>query len=1047
MSDNIPTSDNKDLKKTSRHLSKPLKIILWCLGGIVVFIVAAIIGVSLYLTPKRLAEIVSKEASANMKADLKVDRIKWTLWSSFPYLNVDIDTLTLTSRSLENIPSSLRGALPEDASRLITTGQIKGGINIVKALKGDIVLHNIAVANPSVNLVSINDSLSNFNILPAKKKKPEMPDISIDKIEIGRPIDISFRGINDNITLHAILDQLNLSGKTGEKNNFHALISALIDFKSSQYSFSTPLPVKMEGDIAYTDNSKTLTLSDFNLGIANISALINSSVNLDKEPTITALNVDTKIPDLLALLPLVPKESLPAELDSIRGFIPLSLKANLLAPYNIAAAPALPAISLETSSEGGNLSFPISKNQTLFLSGLGLDASLLTDPRNPASSRFDLSDLRMVTDGTSLHINGGAYNLLSGNPDISLALKCEADLDKATKKLLPNSPMDIKGNLQGSSSLSCKLADLSKKQLKDVKLDGLFKVAALSLNDAASRLSARLSDFSLELAASVPTLATSSLTDGKLRFLTSVGHAEVKDSKAGLNATLDNADLSGKFGAKGSISSPVAAGQMLLTAGVINAEEGKNALLTKGVELNLNASLRQMPFSPSTYYPANPTSLADSATGAEVKHTPLYLTASIPPMMQTILSLADMKANVKVREGKITTEAYPADNRFAGLNMNTNLDTLTISSLHLRTRGTSGDISGRIDGLRSFLMASSPVPLKVALRANLDYVDINQLSGNYFRGVELLTGNTPQFLPAPLGNYTAADSLCVALPRNLSVDARLSSRSARYMQYSFAPLSTGIVMNNGTAALKNLRVGTPYCDTNIDWTYSTENLDSIAMGIKAKVDDFNFDDFKATYPELIASAPQLNNLSGDVRLNVDGNFIMTPDMFIDAPSMEGDVNLSLRNFAFVRDKKTLHYTHLMLIKGDGPIRIDSLDIHSAMHDNLLQLDPFTLDCGGYKLLIGGVNNLKGEMYYHLGLLHNPFHLPFGVNLVGTFKHPSIRFGGRWIKDGRERKIAAELGSDIHVNIMRNLRYGWLLFVGNAAKYDFSNNSGAGSDVR
>ena len=103
------------------------------------------------------------------------------------------------------------------------------------------------------------------------------------------------------------------------------------------------------------------------------------------------------------------------------------------------------------------------------------------------------------------------------------------------------------------------------------------------------------------------------------------------------------------------------------------------------------------------------------------------------------------------------------------------------------------------------------------------------------------------------------------------------------------------------------------------------------------------------------------------------------------------------------------------------------------------MDPFTLKCGKYEILLGGVNNLQGEIYYHLGLMHSPFHFPFGVNIVGNYHHPKIRFGGNGIKDGREREISADLYDSADVNIMRQLRQGWLLFVENAAKYDATNN--------
>lgn len=1042
-----PDSQLPSGKGKKSPLVKAAKIILWVLGGIIVLAVLAIAGATFYLTPSRTAAIVNREASSYLKADVKVSDIRWTLWSSFPWLKVEIDSMSIRSRSLDSIAPALRSGLPLNADHLASSGKIKGGINIMKAIKGKIHLRGIEIDRPAVNLVAVNDSVANYLILPPLKKETSIPEIVLDTIRIGRPMTVAYLSMANDAEVQATIDRFDLSDSPEGKNSWHAFVSAAIKARAGEFLSGMPLPVALEGDVLLAQDNKKISISNLQARIADIKSTLSATIALDNNPSVFPLSFSVNVPDLMQIVPYIPSNLLPKEMENIEGFLPIDVKADLLAPYPLSGKQTVPAISASVASDGGALSFPISKSQILALSGLGIDADAIIDPSDPVRSHINLTDLRMETDGTSLHITGRASEALTRNPDIRLDLQCAADLDKAVKKILPSSGMTVSGDLTGKTTLSCRLSDLSKKQLKDLKLDGDFQVAALSLNDAASRLSARLADFSLKIGADVPELSPASVSDGKLTLLTYAGNSEIKLPSSHLSASLTNTTLKGDFGAKGTMSSPVAAGKINLSSGNINVSQATNAFSTSGLDVDLNGKLRQIPFSPSNYYPTNPVSRGDSAVAADVKHTPLYLTASISPMVQSILSLIDLRANVSAKEGSITTDAYPADNRFSDLRLTTNLDTLLISSMRLQTRGASGFISAKVNGLRSFLASSSPVPLNVKLDADLDDVDINQLAGNYFRGVELLTGKPAVLLPPVLGPYTAADSLCVALPRNISVDARLKARSAEYMQYSFSPLSTRILMKGGSATLKGLSVGTPFCNDIIDWTYSTANLDSISMAIEADVANFNFSRFLKAFPEVATSTPQLNNLAANVGLHVSGNFLMTPDMFVNAPSIEGDVNIKVRDFSFVRDKEILKYTHLMLIRGDGPITIDSLDIHSAFHDNLLQLDPFTIDGGGYKLLIGGVNNLRGQMYYHIGLLHNPLHLPFGVNVVGYYRHPELRFGGRWIKDGRERKIAAELGSDVHVNIMRNLSHGWLLFVGNAAKYDFKNNSGQGLNVR
>lgn len=78
--------------------------------------------------------------------------------------------------------------------------------------------------------------------------------------------------------------------------------------------------------------------------------------------------------------------------------------------------------------------------------------------------------------------------------------------------------------------------------------------------------------------------------------------------------------------------------------------------------------------------------------------------------------------------------------------------------------------------------------------------------------------------------------------------------------------------------------------------------------------------------------------------------------------------------------------------------------------------------------------MKGEMYYHIALEKSPFHVPFGVNLVGRFSHPEIRMGGTGINDKWEREISSELEDTVDINIMSSLQQGWKMFIGEAAKF-------------
>ena len=185
--------------------------------------------------------------------------------------------------------------------------------------------------------------------------------------------------------------------------------------------------------------------------------------------------------------------------------------------------------------------------------------------------------------------------------------------------------------------------------------------------------------------------------------------------------------------------------------------------------------------------------------------------------------------------------------------------------------------------------------------------------------------------------------------------------------------------------------------------------------------------------------PEVKNLSGWISATADGKFNMFPSMFMDFPSTRARFDVQGHDLNFAREGRIEKITHLLQIKGEEPIGITGVDISGGIRDNLLLLKPFDIRFGGYEVGVAGVNNMQGQMYYHVALKKSPFHLPFAVNFVGYYKHPSIRLGGTEIKDGREREIASDLNCDVNINIMQQLKHGWQLFVETAAKYDLRKN--------
>lgn len=1039
INNNLPqTTDNTPVKKHNTP-----KIIGISVGSVVGIIVLLLIGVNLYLTPDRLQRIINEEGRHYLNADVKVTNVDYTLWSSFPNLRISIGSVEVNSRSLDGMASEILPSLPKDSRQLLKTGKISGGINIWNALRGHIDLRDIEVEAPSCNLVAVNDSVANFYIFPKMKKAFNLPHISLNTVKISSPVTVKFYNVSSKLDLRAIVNQAEIRVIEDKKDNYLINIAGAINVKNTEVATLKSLPIDLNAKVTLGFSPLSVTVTDCKANLAVLKTISDISLITDNDNIVIGkLNLDFSCNDLLAVTDYLsfPNEN---EIEGIGGKLPVFAKLNLEAPYQIPEKitdnTPFPAFSFSVNIPEGKITYPMAKNQLLNLRNIALHADLYLDPHDAASSTLMIPIFKVSADGANVDAFGKITELMSGDPVLDATVNCNADLGKTAGSFLAGKNLKIAGLLQGETNLSCHISGLKDKTLKDLSIKGDYTVASLKINDVVSKLTANLQNISLKLRGSVPELSTAGLGDSRLNLI--AGSVKGKINMPADTTTLiyKNLTFNGQFGAKGSVSNPTLGGTINLKAGNFNASSSGMKVNANGVGVDMTAAMRHVPWSSPSNYSVLPSSVNDSIISNRVTHTPLYLVTSIPYMLQTGLSLVDMTATIKLKDAEIATEAYPAHNSISNLIITTDLDNFTINNLQLTTRGADAKLSGKISGLRNFLMASTPVPLKIDLDAGFSDVDINRLAGNYYAGLALITGKPADYDVTPLGAYTADDSLCVLIPRNLYANIRLNSDRAEYMGWQFSPLSTNITLHNGVATLGDLCIGTGYGNVDIDWTYSTADLNDIFMKLNVGINDFDFKNFFKAFPEITASAPEMENLSGKVSANIDGKVLMFPSMFINAPSMTANVDVHTSDITFNREGKIKTITNLMLIKGDSALAINNLDIHGSFHDNMLQLDPFKIDCGPYEVGVAGVNNLQGEMYYHLGLLSSPIHLPFGVNLVGNWRHPGIRFGGAGINDGRERKISANLADNVNVNIMRELKHGWQQFIEIAAKYDAQNN--------
>ena len=982
-----------------------LKVLCGCIVALIVICAIAFTILTVNLTPAKITKLIKEKSAEYLVGDIEIGSLDYKFFKTFPWLDIEIDSLRVISKSLDNITQSEKDSLPADADLLASVMKIKCDVNVKALLHDEIVLRNIMIEKPVVNIVMVNDSVGNFNILPEIPKLRKMPELDISEIKIIGPVNISFVSLKDEINSRLEIETFSFS--RNNENYYTISFNGQAEGSYREYSLPGTMPLQFMTEIKPSFRDVSINLNHLAIVLGSISLDASGNLDINKDGVdIENFDLQINVTDLFTFVKELPK-TISSQMmlpDYFTGNLPLTLSVTLSSPLHLnresikeLTLGSLPTMTASLKVTDATLSLTPPKNKRIFADDIYVDLRCDLNPLRPYSSSLTLRELRLNGEGVSLSGTASIDNLTGDKQHITGNFNFSSSLLESLSYILPKNNTEISGVLKGNINLNGNTENLCYRRFENLVISGDLFSNSLKLTGG-SAMNVSLNNMKTDFKVNIPEYPLSDYTGTALDIEFSAD--TIRASSQRNNLFLTNLDLDLKTSCN---KSPLTKAALAMHS--MHAKEGSD----------------------------------DALIASRVSHTPLFLEYNGKGMLQTIMNEAKADLTLNISNGIFDSPIYLYPFEFTRLNLSTNLDKLKLTADQIRVSRTNFSIDCGANALKSFLTSYGDAPLKVSANINFSNVDINKLAWGYY-GALLRQGKDSVFYLPPMTPFNASDSVCVAIPRNIEADIRLNANSAEYMQFNFSPLSAGILVKKGKASLSQLTVGTPYCTAVVDWTYSTENLADIFMDLNARIKDFNFKNFYGVFPQLTAKSPELKDFSGILNADINCYFQMFPAMFMNGESLKGDIELKGTQLEFARQGKIEHITHLMLIEGDAPIKIDNISIRGAYHDNLFQLNPFKIGFDDYLLELAGINNLRGDMYYHIALEKSPLHLPFGVSLTGTFAHPKFRLGGTHLNDYRTEMESPVIPSNINVNVMAYLRHGWLMFLQEAAKYEEKKNN-------
>lgn len=957
-------------------MKKILRTILISLAALVGLAVLVLCGITLYLTPERLSEIINREMSGYFNADVRIDNVRFTFWSTFPRFTMETDSVIIISRNLDHLSADEMAKLPADAKVLATASSLSGGINILRLTKGEYVMKDITVNDLALNIVAVNDSVNNYDILPSLP--PEMkkvPFFTTNQLTLNRPKGISVFFAESDTRAKIGFDSVAMVRRSSD-TSYRLTLDGEISAHTGDLTLFNSMPFGAEGNMDLDFQPFGIRFSNFDIDLMSVKSQLNMNVGLEGEMKINRLSYQISVVNIMRLLDSMPWVPL-SNLQSLSADLDVNVTATLDRPYTFKSG-ELPWVTVNFEVPGGSFEYIAEDGRKIPLDYSRLTAGLQFNGDHPDESTIFLNPFRIESDGAWAQISGTLTHLLD-TPRVNVDVTGESDLSTLSARFPDLKSWGMNGRLNFSGALSGSLDGLDNKGLEEGLRDISFEAQAELANPGFNILGYdfNASSLTLKIASlkNLPTLAD--FFSAPISLEATSGGTTFHITKGGVTLSAPSLTASTVINpsrGKGEILGPVDAGASKLTA----TFSGGNAISLTGIRAEYGEKGR----SHSPY-------VALSANGGSVK-----------------------------------TAGSTAPNTLGNINLYYTPDSIAINSFGIGCRSSYATLHGSVANLDDFIRSGMKAPLRARLALDCDTININQLAHTYYKDS-----------PDSDDRGALSDTATFAIPENLDLQLAVKIKESVYTNLHLYDLQGTVSAKNGVATVDDFNISSDFGHASIGAVYDTSDIQDMKVTTDVEFKDIDIVKFFKNFHALLVMMPEMNNLKGMASLQLNGSMLIFPDMYANMASLHADVTLKGWDLS-IRQNPFIHrVAQRLLIHNNNDIKINDITIRVGIRDNLLEVYPFNFEVEHLRLRALGTNNFDGNLYYHVGVDKSPLPFHFGVNIEGNFSHPKIRFGSAHYNARRGEDITLDNEVASRVNLVSEVRHFAKEFLRKAAASD------------
>lgn len=777
-------------------VKKIFRIMAWTLGSVAGLVLGALVFLSLWLTPERLGTLVSGFASEYLEADTRIGSIDVSVWSTFPTIEVSVDDAAVVSRRMRRLPDSVRAVLPADADTLVTFRSFRGAVNPFALLGGRVSVRSVEADALRLNLVALNDSVNNYDIVPPgeeKKEESELPHISVGSLRLTNPRPITYYSAADNAAARIEMSQAGLLER--RQDTYDLTLKGKLWFSADRLRVLEGFPFCFSGNLKMAFKPLKITLERYGITLGNVQSHIDLDMQLSgKDLGVTALTCDISPFQLLRLFAYLPASMLP-DLTGLESDMVVKGSVRLTEPYRFSSS-SLPSLEVKMEVPDSYMRYTLSGIGTLDINRIGMAARLDFNGTDVNASRLFLDRFEVSGEGMMIQMSGTVDSLM-GNPRVEADLKAAADLTHVMPYMHLPAGMTIGGRFRCDVNSRFTVADIMEPRPASIYLEGTADLLGFHYSDAAgTRVDSRTArlvfgshvrkagSYSLDagmlaLQGTADTV-TFTMPDMRLRAggisFTGGSTRDMLTSRIGKGMPVLPFGM--EIGAR-SLYAFTVADSMTVNArsirlnGAVQRYENKADVpkfitglhvgtllyrdpLTYGrfQDLQGNLTMHLNPVKPgkSRYQQRydsiaarnpglSPDSIARLARRKRPPRTAVQqastLSLTLDRPLRRLIRQWDMSGSIKVVSGAFATYIYPALTLLNGLDMDFTLDRINLHNVSLHSQDNGLRLQGSISNLRQLMLGGRRTPVVVRLDAHADTININQMAATYAAGQRL----------------------------------------------------------------------------------------------------------------------------------------------------------------------------------------------------------------------------------------------------------------------------------------------------------------------